>query len=53
MDNTIDIFTSGQGSAGSKVSIHKSALLSALTLQTDKTLAGSVANPANAAMVTV
>jgi flagellin len=49
MDNTIEIFTSGQGSAGSKVSIHKSALLSALTLQTDKTLAGSVAIPGNAA----
>jgi flagellin len=41
-DNTIDIFTSGQGSSGSKVSIHKSALLSALTLQTDKALAGEV-----------
>jgi flagellin len=49
MDNTIDIFTSGQGSAGSKVSIHKSALLSALTLQTDKTLAGSHDTPADAA----
>jgi len=53
MDNTIDIFTSGQGSAGSKVSIHKSALLSALTLQTDKTLAGSVGTPANAKWSTV
>ena len=41
-DNTIDIFTSGQGSSGSKVSIHKSALLSALTLQTNKDLAGDV-----------
>ena len=49
MDNTIDIFTSGQGSAGSKVSIHKSALLSALTLQTNKTLAGSHATPGDAA----
>ena len=47
MDNTIDIFTSGQGSTGSKVSIHKSALLSALTLQTDKTLAGTVGATAN------
>ena len=53
MDNTIDIFTSGQGSAGSKVSIHKSALLSALTLQTDKTLAGSVTNSAQAAWTAV
>jgi flagellin len=42
MDNTIDIFTSGEGSSGSKVSIHKSALLSALTLKTDKTLAKDV-----------
>ena len=41
-DHTIDIFTSGEGSAGSKVSIHKSALLSALTLKTDKSLAGEV-----------
>jgi flagellin len=31
-DHTLDIFTSTKGSAGSKVSIHKSALLSALTL---------------------
>jgi len=53
MDNTIDIFTSGEGSAGSKVSIHKSALLSALTLQTDKTLAGSVTNSAQAAWTAV
>jgi flagellin len=32
-DFTIDIFTSSQGSAGTKVSIHKSLLLSALTLR--------------------
>ena len=31
-DHTLDIYTSTKGSAGSKVSIHKSALLSALTL---------------------
>jgi len=31
-DHTIEIFTSGQGAAGSKVSIHKSLLLSALTV---------------------
>ena len=53
MDNTIDIFTSGQGSSGSKVSIHKSALLSALTLHTTKTLAGSVADDTVAAWSTV
>jgi flagellin len=32
-DHTLDIFTSTQGSAGSKVSIHKSVLLSALTMK--------------------
>jgi flagellin len=32
-DHTLDIYTSTQGSAGSKVSIHKSALLSALTMK--------------------
>ena len=31
LDNTIEIFTSGEGATGSKVSIHKSLLLSALT----------------------
>jgi flagellin len=34
-DNTISIFTSTQGSAGAKVSIHKSLLLSALTVGQD------------------
>ena len=34
-DNTLTIFTSADGSAGSKVSIHKSALLSALTFDTN------------------
>jgi flagellin len=38
-DNTIDIYTSSQGSAGPKVSIHKGLLLSALTIKQDKTLA--------------
>ena len=31
-DHTIEIFTSGEGATGSKVSIHKSLLLSALTV---------------------
>jgi flagellin len=53
MDNTIEIFTSGQGSSGSKVSIHKAALQSALTLHTTKTLAGSVADPTVANWSTV
>jgi flagellin len=41
-DNTMTIYTSADGAAGSKVSIFKSALLSALTLKTDGTLAGEV-----------
>ena len=38
MDNTLTIFTSTEGSGGSKVSIFKSSLLSSLTIETDKTL---------------
>jgi len=34
-DHTISIFTSSNGSAGTKISIHKSTLLSALTIKTD------------------
>ena len=33
-DNTLTIFTSAEGAAGSKVSVHKSVLLSALTFNT-------------------
>jgi flagellin len=33
-DNTLTVFTSSSGSAGSKVSMHKAALLSALTFNT-------------------
>jgi flagellin len=40
-DNTMTIFTSAEGAAGSKVSIFKSALLSALTVKMDRSLAGS------------
>jgi flagellin len=40
-DNTLTIYTSAAGSAGSKVSVHKSLLLSALTLKMDKSLAGT------------
>ena len=39
-DNTMTIFTSAEGAAGSKVSIFKSALLSALTVKMDRSLAG-------------
>jgi flagellin len=41
-DNTISIFTSSSGGTGSKISINKSLLLSALTFKTDKSLAGTV-----------
>ena len=36
--HTITIYTSAAGSAGSKVSVHKSLLLSALTVKMDKSL---------------
>jgi len=39
-DNTMTIFTSAEGAAGSKVSVYKSALLSALTVKQDRSLAG-------------
>jgi len=35
LDNTLTIFTSAEGAAGSKVSVHKSVLLSALTFHTN------------------
>jgi flagellin-like hook-associated protein FlgL len=35
-DNTFDIYTSSQGSDGTKVSIHKAMLLSALTLKAER-----------------
>jgi flagellin len=53
MDNTLTIFTSTEGSAGSRVSIFKAGLQSALTLHTTKTLAGSVADDTVAAWSTV
>jgi len=37
-DNTMTIFTSSEGQSGSKVSLHKSLLLSALTLGLDKSI---------------
>jgi len=40
LDNTLTIFTSTEGSAGSKVSVYKSSLLSALTLHKGGYLAG-------------
>lgn len=38
LDNTIAIHTSANGQSGSKVSLHKSLLLSALTLGTDQSI---------------
>ena len=35
LDNTLTVFTSTEGQAGTKVSIHRSLLLSALSLKTD------------------
>lgn len=40
-DNTMTIFTSADGAAGSQVSVYKSALLSALTVKQDRSLAGT------------
>jgi len=41
-DNTMTIYTSADGAAGSQVSVFKSALLSALTVKQDRSLAGTV-----------
>src|SRR6056300_249629 len=42
LDNTLTIFTSAEGAAGSKVSVHKSLLLSALTFNTRDSIDGTV-----------
>jgi flagellin len=44
LDNTIDIFTSSEGSSGPKVSIHKGLLLSALTIKQGGDLADNGQN---------
>jgi len=56
-DNTLNVFTSGEGSAGAKVSLHKAVLLSALTLNTNGTQASvayddAAANATNNASAT-
>ncbi len=43
-DNTISIHTSSEGSSGSRVSLHRSLLLSALTIETDTLRASIYAN---------
>ncbi len=46
LDNTLTIYTSAEGAAGSKVSLHKSVLLSALTFSTAGTMASAAFNTA-------
>jgi len=48
-DHTMSIFTSTQGAAGSKVSVHKSLLLSALTIETFGDLKSSIYSVATSA----
>lgn len=51
LDHTLDIYTSTKGSDGSKVSIHKSALLSALTIGGDKSINHAFSGADNAAVI--
>ena len=48
-DNTFEIFTSSNGSQGTKISLHRSALLSALTINTNTGLSGDYDTAGNAA----
>ena len=52
LDHTISIFTSDNGSEGTKISIHRSLLLSALTINSD-TMASAAYTTANNAAHTV
>jgi flagellin len=47
MDNTLTIFTSGEGSAGSKVSVNRSLLLSALTVGTGLSIGNTWSGASN------
>jgi flagellin len=47
-DNTMTIYTSADGAQGSQVSVYKSALLSALTVKQDRSLAGTVTDGSGA-----
>ena len=51
LDHTLDIYTSTKGSDGSKVSIHKSALLSALTIGGDKSINHTFSGNDNATVI--
>lgn len=46
-DHTISIFTSADGESGSKVSVHKSILLSGLTVRTNGDLPGTITTGAS------
>ena len=48
-DSTISIFTSSNGSAGTKISIHRSALLSALTIVTNTKASAAYSTAGNGA----
>jgi flagellin len=50
-DHTLSIFTSADGAAGSKVSIHKSVLLSALTIETFGDMKSSIYSVATSATI--
>ena len=47
MDNTLTIFTSGEGSAGSKVSVNRALLLSALTVGTGLSIGNTWSGASN------
>jgi len=51
LDNTISIHTSSEGSSGSRVSLHRALLLSALTVETN-TLKASIYGAADASTLT-
>lgn len=48
-NNTVSVHTSSDGSAGSKISLHKTALLAALTLRSDTMAAARWSTAANSA----
>jgi flagellin len=47
-DNTLEIFTSSSGSQGTKISLHRSAMLSALTINTNSKASTAYDNTGNA-----
>ena len=47
-DNTLEIFTSSSGSQGTKISLHRSAMLSALTINTSSGASTAYDNTGNA-----